>query len=133
MKKNSCSFDSFITIYINTIKPNIEKYIGKNKYKDNYKYILYNKLIYYTISEANNNNQYQYFYNLLDKFNSTNKCNLFELCKKIEKFELVPIVINYKNFYNMNLFCRNYKTYKNCLVHVNLKMKLIKLHYHILL
>jgi len=61
-----------------TLKVILENYIGINKYKDNDKFILYNKFIYNIISEIYNNNKYHYFYNLLDKFKSANKCNLFE-------------------------------------------------------
>ena len=39
-KKNSCAFDSFIAIYINSIKPNIENKFGKDVCKDKDNFIL---------------------------------------------------------------------------------------------
>ena len=45
------------------------------------------------------------FYDIYEEFNNDNKFNLFELDQEIEKYNLLPIVINYRNLYNNKLFC----------------------------
>ena len=45
------------------------------------------------------------FYDIYEEFNHDNKLDLFELDEEIEKYDLLPIVINYRNLYNNILFC----------------------------
>ena len=45
------------------------------------------------------------FYDIYEEFNNDNKLDLFELDEEIEKYDLLPIVINYRNLYNNKLFC----------------------------
>ena len=48
------------------------------------------------------------FYDIYEEFNHDNKLDLFELDEEIEKYDLLPIVINYRNLYNNKLFCIRY-------------------------
>ena len=116
-KNNSCAFDSFLSIFINSIKPNIDIFkfnTEDNKIiKENKDYNLYIKFINYIINNINNNNR-NYFYDLYNEFNKSNKCDLFQLNPKIELYQFVPVVINYRKFFNNFIFCIKYNIYQYC-------------------
>ena len=44
-----------------------------------------------------------------------NKLDLFELDEEIEKYDLLPIVINYRNLYNNKSFCIIYSIKHFCI------------------
>ena len=54
------------------------------------------------------------FYDIYEEFNNDNKLDLFELDEEIEKYDLLPIVINYRNLYNNKLFCIIYSIKHFC-------------------
>ena len=101
-KNNSCAFDSFLSIFINSIKPNIDNFkfnTEDNKtIKENKVYNLYIEFIIYIINNINNNN-INYFYDLYNEFNKSNKYDLFQLNQKIELYNFAPVVINYRKFF----------------------------------
>ena len=119
-KYNSCSFDSFISIFIFSIKP----YIDINYNIDNYNYIykkennnllnnyeLYLKLI--NIINQNIAINFVNFYDIYEKFIHDNNYNLFNL-QNNEYHCFVPAVINYRNFYNNKIFGIIYKINHFC-------------------
>ena len=112
----SCSFDSFISIFIFSIKPFLENNVdilNDYKFEENKesKFPLYIKFI--ETIEKDITKNYIYFYTIYDKFNKKNKCNLFEL-DKTELHKVVPIVLNYRNFNNNKLFGIIYKIKHYC-------------------
>ena len=75
-KNNSCAFDSFLSIFINSIKPNIDNFkfnTEDNKtIKENKDYNLYIKFVIYIINSINNNNRNYftiYIMNLINQIN----------------------------------------------------------------
>ena len=54
------------------------------------------------------------FYDIYEEFNRDNKLDLFELDEEIEKYDLLPIVIKYRNLYNNKLFCIIYSIKHFC-------------------
>lgn len=114
-KNNSCSFDSFLTSFINSIYPlllNIDSNINKEdllKINDNFS--LYIKFIKYIINK--NISEKIYFYDLYDIFNKENKCDLFNLYES-ERDKFVPFTINLRNLYNNDFFCIKYNIKHYC-------------------
>ena len=111
----SCSFDSFLSIFINAIYPSIlNKDLSRNKKMMNkiQKYKLYIKFI----EELDKINMIgaSYFYDIYDKFNKNNNCDLFELDEEKEKYEFLPIGINYRNFAKNELYCIKYSIIHFC-------------------
>ena len=111
----SCSFDSFLSIFINGIYPSIlNKDLSRNKKMMNkiQKYKLYIKFI----EELDKINMIgaSYFYDIYDKFNKNNNCDLFELDEEKEKYEFLPIGINYRNFAKNELYCIKYSIIHFC-------------------
>ena len=111
----SCSFDSFLSIFINAIYPSISnKDLSRNKKMMNkiQKYKLYIKFI----EELDKINMIgaSYFYDIYDKFNKNNNCDLFELDEEKEKYEFLPIGINYRNFAKNELYCIKYSIIHFC-------------------
>ena len=115
--RNSCSFDCFLTIFIFSIEPILEKYkseFDKNFLYDNKienKYELYLKFIEFI--KQNFGENYIKFYDSYDLFNKLNKCDLYEL-KINELFNNVPIVINYRILNNNKNFCFKYSIKHFC-------------------
>ena len=75
-KNNSCAFDSFLSIFINLIKSNIDNFkfnTEDNKtIKENKDYNLYIKFVIYIINSINNNNRNYftiYIMNLINQIN----------------------------------------------------------------
>ena len=66
------------------------------------------------------------FYDIYEEFNNDNKLDLFELDKEIEKYDLLPIVINYRNLYNNKLFCIIYSIKHSCTEKSKFKNQLIE-------
>ena len=123
----SCSFDSFLSIFINTIYPAIIKNQNEENeinLKKNKKYKYYIKFI-ETLNQKNIIEQMT-FYDIYEEFNNDNKLDLFELDEEIEKYDLLPIVINYRNLYNNKLFCIIYSIKHFCTGKCKFKNQLIE-------
>ena len=119
-KYNSCSFDSFISIFIFSIKPYIDKHYNTDNYNYIYKkennnlldeYEMYLKFINIISQEIAQN--FINFYDIHEKFISDNNYNLLNL-QKNEYHLFVPAVINYRNFYNNKIFGIIYKINHFC-------------------
>ena len=111
----SCSFDSFLSIFINAIYPSIlNKDFSRNKKMINKikKYKLYIKFI----EELDKINMMgsSYFYDIYENYNKNNNCDLFELDEEKEKYEFLPIGINYRNFVKNEIFCIKYSIIHFC-------------------
>lgn len=126
---NSCSFTSFLSIFIFAINPAITKEYNNNIIIEN---IIYNKnklnelkfeLYLKFINEIKNSMDDQYidFYTIYEKFNLANNCNLFNLLDNEYK-QFVPSVINYRPLinnkifsiiYNIKYFCTGFCKYRN--------------------
>ena len=66
-------------------------------------------------------NDFLFFYQIYDQYNKENKCDLLSL-KNNEKYNFVPIVINYRNFINNKFFCLNYSITRFPLEFVNMQI-----------
>ena len=109
---NSCSFDSFISIFIYSIYPNIKEKIDKNiinKSKNDFSLYLkfINEILEKYLNKGNN------FYEIYDNFNNQFKANIFNL-RDNKKYQFLPININYRLLTNVELFCINYKIKHFC-------------------
>ena len=77
--KNSCSFDSFISIFIYSILPNIKHIVNNKNEEKNFTtdFELYLKFINHIIDK--NENKEIIFYKIYENFNKENGVNLFNL------------------------------------------------------
>ena len=106
--KNSCAFDSFITIFIYSIYPHISNNlieINNQKFKE---YIIFiDEII------AEYLNKEIKFYEIYEAFNKSNKTDIYTL-KKEEVYSYNPIVINYRILVNIPYFYIKYKINHYC-------------------
>ena len=111
--KNSCSFDSFISIFIHSILPLIKDIIKDKKIKKKFtkNFELYLKFINHIIDKYINKEMD--FYEIYENFNKDNDINLFSL-QENEKYEYVPAIINYRPLINIDIFIIKYRINHFC-------------------
>ena len=107
---NSCSFDSFITLFIFSIYPKIKEVIYHNKNLEK-KFLCYISFIEEIVDKYLNKEIK--FYDIYDKFVINNKINIFNL-QENEKYEFVPIIINYRPLINAEPFIIKYRIHHYC-------------------
>ena len=109
---NSCSFDSFIPIFIYSIYPNIKEIIQNNLNESSKNdFTLYIKFINEILEKyLNKGNK---FYEILDNFNNQYQVNIYNL-RDNEKYQFLPIIINYRLLVNIEYFCIDYKIKHFC-------------------
>ena len=110
---NSCSFDSFLSIFIYSIYPNIKDSLNNKNitHKISKKFELFMKFINDIID--NYLNKDIRFYDIYENFNLENNDDLFELLDN-EKYEYVPTIINYRPLVNIDYFIIKYKIRHFC-------------------
>ena len=110
---NSCSFDSFLSIFIYSIYPNIKDSLNNKNiiHKISKKFELFMKFIKDIID--NYLNKDIKFYDIYENFNRENNDDLFELLDN-EKYEYVPTIINYRPLVNIDYFIIKYKIRHFC-------------------
>ena len=120
-KNNSCSFDSFITCFINSIYPLLLKNdsnINKDdllKINDNFS--LYIKFIKYIINK--NIKEKIYFYDLYDMFNKENECDIL-IWMKVKGINLYQLLLIIEIYVIMTFFVLNIILSIIARTHVNL-------------
>ena len=111
--KNSCSFDSFISIFIHSILPLIKDIINNKKIKKKFttNFELYLKFINNIIDKYENKEMN--FYEIYENFNKDNGTDLFNM-QENEKYEYVPAIINYRPLINIDIFIIKYRINHFC-------------------
>ena len=113
---NSCSFDSFIILFINSILPLLEynDISNKNYIYDNTQDNSFEKYInFISYIKKNLKDECIKFYDLYEKYNTKNNMDLFKL-DKLEYKNFVPIVINYRLLNNNKIFGFIYRISHYC-------------------
>ena len=94
---------------INTIYPvilNNEFYTKENTLKNIKKYKYY--IMFIKALKMKNIKEYTTFYDIYKGFNTNNKYDLFQLDEEGEKYDFLPIIINYRNLDKNKLLCIKY-------------------------
>ena len=66
------------------------------------------------------------FYDIYEEFNKDNNYDLFELDEELEKYDFLPIVINYRNLYKNQLLCIKYSINHFCTGKSKFKNQFVK-------
>ena len=114
---NSCSFDSYLILFINVILPIISNsdllknnnYLYDSTLNNDFK--LYLNFIHFINNKIKG--EFINFYDLYEEYNQINNIDLFKL-DDIEYKNFVPIVINYRLLNNNKIFCIIYRISHYC-------------------